>query len=186
MSSLRRLLLAQTPPSQIIVVSDSFNRPNGIIGKAETGQTWSNSGIGWVVANGMAKQNNNGNAGLVIDSGLVNCDISVIGTFFTQIAIVFRWTNISNYYRFRVLNNNTAAIIRVANGAASLISSIPITATRKDYSLRVVNIGSSIRCYLDGVLIIDANDSTYLTQTKQGLLSDNTENYFDNYIVKTV
>lgn len=184
MSSLRRLLLAQSQtPSQITVVSDTFARANGNIGNAETGQTWSSNGASWLVDNGKARPSVGGTVAF-IKSGLVDCDISVVGSLSGQIAIVFRWTDFGNHYRFRLLNN-TAALLVIENGNTS-VTSVPFTTTAKDYLLRVVNVGNSILCYVDGVLLISKTDNKHLTQTNQGIFSDTTSTFFDNYIVKTV
>ncbi|NOU72738.1 family 43 glycosylhydrolase [Paenibacillus sp. LMG 31458] len=92
--------------------------------------------------------------------------------------IVARYTDASNYYMFRVNKTSEARVElskNVAGTSTMLAAAVPFASvSNKWYTLKMVLKGTSIRCFIDDVLVFDVTDSKWTTgkvgfRTKWGL-----------------
>lgn len=167
------------------VVTDSFNRADGAIGSADTGQAWTAGSGTWSVVGGKAQQTAaaGGVRTQVVDSGLVDVAMQADIAWGSLAGLVFRYTDGTNYYVAKI--SQGAGQIQVSKfvaAAETVLGSAGLLAGPT--TLRVENVGSSIKVYQNGTLVISITDTTYTTQTKQGLwIQADLVSTFDNFSV---
>jgi hypothetical protein len=175
-----------------VIVQDSFNRANSTtsMGVADTGQTWQYfSANSWGISSNQAYCS----TGVVNNSCFV--DIGVSGDTKTSVKInvieqysalaVRRNSNPSTneFYGVRY-NNGSLQVVKVSAGGTSTIGSGSVTMVNGD-TLTVECIGTSIKAYVNGVLIVTVTDSSYTNNTGYGLyLTNRTTTRFDDFIIE--
>lgn len=98
---------------------------------------------------------------------------------------VWRYQDPNNYYvaRFNTLEDNYR-LYHVVNGKRTQFGGKEDTKipTGEWHTLKVTQIGDSIKCYLDDKLLIDAKDSTFTMAGKVGLWTKaDAQTYFDDF-----
>ena len=94
-----------------------------------------------------------------------------------------RRSNSSNYYYVSVRNSGSVSLRRKVDGVIRAIASAPLTVIpSRTYKLRLESIGTRHRVYVDGVPLLDADDSSLATG-RAALLTHRTAADFDNVIV---
>jgi hypothetical protein len=173
------------------IVSDSFNRADSTtaLGTADTGQIWSALSGVWGISSNQAYWIT-GNPSLhVVESGQSDVQISldsiVTGSSICG-AIGFRATDASNYWFFRN-NAGTNNLYKVVGGTATLVSSLAYALSAGTYTFKVVANGSTIECYINGILQFTATDTHNQTATKHGVRNHATTTArFDNFLVQSL
>lgn len=175
-------------PQKVVIVSDAFNRADGPIGTADTGQIWENIENSMVITgnnvNGSAAAVNNT---AVIESGKSDAEISstVIGTSADWKRIVFRAIDANNYFYFQTRATGAGQPVQLFRKQAGASTSLfAVTGTVAAGSkMKVILLGSKIRCFIDATEYQTATDTFNQTATKHGIGSNNTVPEFDDFKV---
>jgi hypothetical protein len=146
--------------------SDNFNRADANI----LGSRWvPYGGSVWGIS---------GNAATIVTTGNVR-DAALIQTFVSDISIeatilnntnnrlVFRATDHLNGYYFGAAST-AYGLYKLSGGTLTTIMSNNAVPASGD-KLKVIAKGSSIKCFLNGNLIIDVTESTFISGTRHGL-----------------
>lgn len=92
-----------------------------------------------------------------------------------------RMQDAQNYYYVTVRRDNTISLRRQVNGQTVVLDSAPLTVSLGAwYTLRLEAIGSALRAYVNGRLVLEANDSTF-SEGSYGLATFRTAAQFDNF-----
>jgi len=76
--------------------------------------------------------------------------------------LTVRQTNLDNYYYMTVRATNVVELRKLENGAIKVLASAPLTvALNRAYRLRLEAIGTWIRGYVDGQLLVQAQDKLH-------------------------
>lgn len=94
-----------------------------------------------------------------------------------------RYTDPANFYYITVRNTNVVQLRRMLNGSFMPIASatLPVTLNRA-YKLRLEAIGTWLRVYVDGKLVLQAQDTAH-THGSAGLTMYKTQAEYDNIVV---
>lgn len=133
------------------------------------------------------------NTGVVVDSGVSDCVISMDWT--TDAAntdrkmIVFRWASQGNSLAFKCRGpDNDWSVDKIESGSlTSLVSDSYTFAASTTYALKVELFGSSIKAFINGVLVASVTDSTFKTETHHGFARANGSDngFIDDFYVET-
>ena len=183
MSRIARLM--STVFSSKVVVFDDFNRADGALGNACTGQAWSVTS-GTVVINSnmvMPSQSNTHNRA-VIETGLSNVRVSATFVSGRECRLIFRVSDLTYEW---VVNYAVGKydLIRRNGATADFID----TASGLTYGkVSVTCVGNIIIVYLNGEEILSANDGFNNTATKHGVASYGTTGppLFDDFSVEAI
>ncbi|QFF99857.1 hypothetical protein PB01_14050 [Psychrobacillus glaciei] len=160
---------------QTTVLSDTFDRVNGGLGVADTGQAWVVNNTFDIVGGKAKAGSGDGNNYATTNAGASNftaeititCGTSGSGTF------TFRGLDaLSPSWRdcFAVVMAKDANKIELMRHMDTVIGNHNITLlTGQEYLIKVVCGGASIKVYLDDVEILNAIDSAYFSQTQVGM-----------------
>jgi hypothetical protein len=78
--------------------------------------------------------------------------------------VLTRYQNASNYYYVTLRSSNRIELKRLVNGTATVLDSATLTVSPgTTFDLRIEDVGSAHRVYVNGVLTLEANDSTFTT-----------------------
>lgn len=183
----------------VTLVSDTFTRADSALtlGNAETGQAWSVGDAGdaatlptFGISTNQAYAVSLGNQSdphVIVDSGVADCTIQcgVIVPTSLGSGVLFRRANSSNYFAV-YLNTATVTILRNLAGVRSSVASasraVSVGAT---VAVKVVLVGSSIKVYCDGLLLITYTDANNATATKHGFFAQTGGGgaVYDNFLV---
>lgn len=76
--------------------------------------------------------------------------------------VMARYMNASNYYYMTVRSSNTLSLRKLANGVVTVLATVPLTVSAdSSYALRLEVVGSRLRGYVNGRLLVEATDSTH-------------------------
>lgn len=148
------------------IVTDNFNRANGALGNAVTGQAWSTSDAKVVInsnkANAPTASNFTQTSHAWIDAGV--SDATAQATMLDDNAfLTFRVVDATNFYYW-----TNGVVARVVAGTATRIDSGGGTFTTNDV-LKVTAVGATLRCYKNGTLVMILPASSHLGATKFGI-----------------
>lgn len=184
-----KLLLASGGSSGPPSVTDSFNRADNSssIGNADSGETWTvwgGGGVSFGITSNTAYQPTNGSGtnvdvGTYIDGGTVARTIQVtITTAQTGNSVgaglTFRHEDVNNHFLFMFYRSGGGSLFwflqKVVVGANTTIANASASAITG--TLKVVDTGSNIKVYIDGVQVGTGggySETALNTKTKQGL-----------------
>lgn len=182
------------------VVTDTFDRANGNLGNADTGQAWLTGGVAttaWVVSSNVAKRasaTTSVNDVTYIDIGktdvILSADITLT-TFSNGSRLVARMsgTDVNNCMSMLLSGNGTVSCVRTISGSSTALSSSPFSfSPGATYSCVFMCRGNIFSIYVDGVLKVSVEDDNALkTNTIVGMfLPCTSKNYdwFDNFVAK--
>jgi hypothetical protein len=99
------------------------------------------------------------------------------------VGLATRYRDAGNHYYVTLRSSNVIRLRKLVDGAQLTLASatLPVT-TNRSYRLRLESIGRHHRVYADGVLLLDAFDSTFASG-RAGLLTYRAAADFDNVIV---
>lgn len=174
--TLRKALLIPDGAPDRWLLSDTFNRPDAdTLGATETGQSWVNDGTAnFGIRGGKAAPLAVGT--VLTDVRRTDIDLSALLTVYEAIpGIIFRATdeNTRMGFFFDVAGGNVL-LYRKEAGALTTVAQSPVgTAVGREYSFRVIAVGDSITCYVDGNRLISYTvppaDLAIFTGTKVGI-----------------
>ena len=73
-----------------------------------------------------------------------------------------RFVDASNYYYMTVRSSNTLSLRKLTNGAITVLATVPLTVSADtSYALRLEAVGSQLRGYVNGRLLLEATDTTH-------------------------
>jgi len=100
------------------------------------------------------------------------------------VGLVTRFQDAQNYFYVTMRSSGSLQLKRLRAGTISTIVStaFPVTVNRK-YRLRLESIGSVHRVYVDGALLLDADDAGAPLQGSAGLITNRARADFDNVVV---
>lgn len=99
------------------------------------------------------------------------------------LGLATRWRDASNFYYVTVRNSSSVSLRRIVNGVIREIASAPLTVIRnRVYKVRLESIGTRHRVYVDGLPLLDADDSS-IASGRAALLTFRTAAEFDNVVV---
>jgi pectate lyase len=76
--------------------------------------------------------------------------------------LMARYQDSNNYYYLTLRNDNTVSLRKLVNGAIVVLDDAPLTVTANTwYALRLEAIGSSLRAYVNGRLLLEASDDAF-------------------------
>jgi hypothetical protein len=76
--------------------------------------------------------------------------------------VLTRYQNASNYYYVTLRSSNRIELKRLVNGTATVLDSATLTVTPgTTFDIRIEDVGNAHRVYVNGVLALEANDSTF-------------------------
>ena len=182
------------------IITDLFNRSNGNLGNADTGQAWLTGGVAttaWVVNTNAARRasaTTSVNDVTYIDCGkfdvIVSADITLT-TFSDGSRLVARMsgTSVDNSMSMHLNPNGTVSIFRTISGSNTAIASAPFAFVGgSTYSCVFMCRGNVFSVYINGVLKISTEDDNALkTNTRVGMFlpcSGTSFDWFDNFTVK--
>lgn len=172
------------------VVSDSFNRANGAIGTADTGQTWTDEGGSWTIASDVVgatvAQTNIGTQSVVIDAGVSDCTVTVkFSTYSTAMFLPFRLTDANNLLAFYLSGTNTARILKFASATQTTLFTTTTNTNIASGDIYSVTLsGSSVALRQNGSQLGTTQTITFnQTATKHGMGTNTTVGKFDNFTV---
>lgn len=168
------MLLAATGGG-VASITDSFNRANsGTLGTADTGQAWTtHAGTFSIVSNKASSTNASGVIAATLDASLADIDYSIDMTLHasgsSNPGMVFRWSDINNFFEFTVTASFCRLYRRLAGTFTSVGSSVLALSPGSTYTFRVHAVGSAITCYANGVAVISATNTALTTNTRCGI-----------------
>ena len=100
------------------------------------------------------------------------------------VALMGRYTDTSNYYFLTLRNSNKLDIRRIKSGTVTTLASVNYTvATGTWYTLKLEIVGTTLRGYVNGTLLVTATDSGGLTSGKVGIGGAYAGTHFDDVLV---
>lgn len=157
---------ANPAPSGTTVVSDSFNRADGAVGNAETGQAW--TATGYAIAGNELGSTGTGVVYAFLDSGHADATIEATCESSTGAAIaegvLFRYSSTTQHFFFR---NSTGQLFQANAGAATSVATFATGSVYRD-RVKIVCAGTAITIYRNGVQIGTWTDPGNSANTKHG------------------
>jgi hypothetical protein len=100
------------------------------------------------------------------------------------VGLATRYSNDQNYYYVTLRNSGTVQLKRRQNGAFVTLASAPVTMQlNRTYRLRLESIGTAQRVYLDGKLVLNAQDAATLAPGNAAIVMYGAAADYDNVIV---
>lgn len=174
----------------MLLSADSFNRADSstTLGSTDGAGSldplaWAVNGTWGIISNRAYTPVPGDGSKAVVNLGVSDVDISVDTPVTNKQGLCLRYVNNTNNWYF-VGDGSTTHLNRVVAGVDTVIAS---SAGGGSGPLQIVAVGSSIRCYSNGLLLYSTTDSTHLTATKHGLFNwGYSTNRFDNWAASTV
>lgn len=179
MTTLATTLGKATLESSPYLVRDSFNRANGSLGRADSGQIWQGAGLtissNRVAADGVATYQQD------VDSGLADCEVSATfslsGTLSNGTGMRLRAASgvsgdrLALHWEVGGGNVTALTLYRVVSGGFTAIGSWAISSPlpTPTYAVMVRMIGPIIQVYADNVLRFSVTETTYQSNVSHGL-----------------
>jgi hypothetical protein len=96
--------------------------------------------------------------------------------------VVARYVDANNFYYVTVRQDNTISLRKLVNGTIQVLDTAPFTVTAgTTYTLRLQAIGTSLRAYVNGNLVLEGNDSSHASG-QYGLATYKTAATFDDLV----
>lgn len=184
-------LILGEPIPIVTLVSDDFNRANGSLGTAPTGQTWAVTTGTAAIASNKAAPAAGGSA--IIDSASVDVDVSADLTWGSNTAGILFRCNSTETDRMGVFQDGATSLTmyKKVAGTTTATSTITHNATGgATFNLRCRVISNQVQVFIDGVLqaiwtIDSAAHTATKTNTYVGIRGSSGTHTFDNFLAKT-
>lgn len=185
------------------VADDPFTRDDSASTASTTGHDYTAVAGTWGIASNKLYSVSDADANLLVRAVgqsdlLLEARVSgtlASGSVYRSPALVFRYSDSSNYLLVRLLNG-AAQLMKVEGGAATTLSTGTVpTADGTDYDLRVLAVGPWVRVFGDGVELIShlllGGDAKFAAYTSAGFRLDKagspaTAARWDNYRVHKI
>ncbi len=167
-----------TPPG--LELSESFDAGNIPAGWSSNGGSWSDPGsVAQVTTSGSAWNTYSAQ----FADGSVAADVKITRSGPSAAGITFRTNNNGTQGYSLVLDQSAGKLRLLRDNTTEVASQALNVVSNRTYRLKVVTSGSSISCYLDGVLVFETTNSTY-TSGQFGLYGNNGTLQFDNVLTE--
>ena len=183
------------------IVSDAFNRSNGNLGNADSGQPWLTGGAAttaWVVSSNVAKRataTNSYNDVAYIDVGktdvTISADVVMTNTYGTNLVARMSGTSFANSMSVYLDTFGQVAVQKTIGGLVTVLGLTTFSYTPGTvYSCVFSCKGNDFKVYINGALKVSVTDDNALkTNTKCGMLiglfsTTTASDYIDNFLVK--
>jgi len=104
------------------------------------------------------------------------------GTGSRWFGVVARHVDANNFYYVTVRQDNTISLRKQVNGTIQVLDTAPFNASAgTTYTLRLEAIGTSLRAYVNGNVVLEANDSSH-ARGQYGLATYRTAATFDDLV----
>lgn len=158
-----------------IIVQDGFNRTDGALGNANTGQAWQTSAGTFTISGQRATNTTAADADFTyLDAGISNALISskLQGVSVSRAGILFRGIDANNFLLAFVHSDGNLKVYRRLAGSFTLLVQTPSpVANTALHVMSVVCMGSSINVYINASLVISTTITDHVTGSKCGLFS---------------
>jgi hypothetical protein len=171
-----------TVPQPVTLFSDDFE-DNDYAGWTTSGGTWSVTNDG---TKALTQSLASGEALIYAgDASWTDYTYSAklkLSHAFGNAGLIFRYTDASNYYMFRLNDSgDKAELYKKAGGTLTLISSASVTVTPGQWAdMKVAIVGNTITGYVGGVQLLQWTDSSALSGGKIGFRLHSSEAKFDD------
>lgn len=193
-SVLTNVKLKQDLTSNNVILFDDFNRANGDLGDEIFGEAWNTnmpSSNVWSIVNGKAKCSISASVRQAfINAKVSDFDLSCDVDFHRNAGLSFRQSRVygegASMFLFRI-NTTSATLFKYSNSdySTTIGTFEGVFSPGLKYNLRVIVIGSLIKCYVDGVLVIEVTDGYNSKETHCGIVSTtSTDELFDDFKIK--
>lgn len=95
--------------------------------------------------------------------------------------LIARYRDAGNYYYVTLRNSNNISLRKLVNGVIHNIASAPMSVTGATYALRFEAIGSSLRVYVNGELVLQGTDASHSVGT-YGMATYKASVSFDDFL----
>lgn len=168
--------------------ADTFDRSDGVLGIASSGQSWVNQTLNFVIENGVTHPETDNNTRAHVE--LNQSDIEFSARIFKQTItnqgyLTGRFLDGANYIRYGLTNGGYLVLEKIESGVLQQLQTSAVYPKNGD-RLTIKFKGNLIECYLNDVEIFNFESSFNLNQTKFGVQANNTKFLFDNIIGKSV
>jgi hypothetical protein len=170
------------------IFADDFNDPATFRGN------WTHTGPGqWSQVNGAFAQNSlAGDARALIGTPTEDQSVSLrvrpiafaapTGSQERWVGVIARHRDDQNYYYLTLRSGNTLSLRKVENGVITTIATVPANvAAGSWYSLKLEALGTTLRAWLNGVLVIQQTDATH-ARGRTGAVTWKAAAEFDDYL----
>jgi hypothetical protein len=124
-----------------------------------------------------------GNAGDQIVQATVSATQFAAGAGSRWFGVLARYADARNYYYVTLRSDNTIALRKLVNGAIHVLDSAPLTVSAgTSYVIRLEAVGSSLRAYVNGKLLLEAKDTAHL-RGKQGAVMYKAAATYQDFLV---
>lgn len=178
----------------VLLSADSFNRANsGSLGATDGAGsldplTWVNEvGAFGIVSNRATVISGPARSTLNLSTGDVDISALCVAEANRNEGILFRWVDNSNYWAF-TQSLGHMLLFKLQAGSPTFQTMITNPPLNSGDTLRVITYGSSIQCFINGVLIATVTDSFNVTAPKHGLyqqVGSGIDSVWDNFSVST-
>jgi hypothetical protein len=165
------------------LVTDSFNRADGPIGTADSGQVWQQAGGAAAIAGNKGVPTVNqvfidtGQSDVTIQMTMGNRDVVNGST-----RIVARYVDTNNYLFWGESGSSVYALVRKQAGLFNTITTTAITPVNGDV-LKLVLTGSTLQGYRNGSLIATGTETFQQTATRHGFSSPEAASTVDDFTI---
>lgn len=160
------------------IASDNFNRADGDIGISSSGHTWQWFSVEPQIVGNRAFSTGSPNNPAYIECGQADVTAQLTqawnGTPITGSAfIILRLTDDDNYLAFgdRQAFEAGYKLYKKEGGTRTVVAASAVNSASGDV-LKVVASGASIKCYVNGTLVIDTTSTFNQTQTRHGFAAE--------------
>jgi hypothetical protein len=93
-----------------------------------------------------------------------------------------RYTDASNYYYLSLRSSNELSLRKLVNGSITVLGTVPFTVTPgQPYALRLEAVGTKLRAYVNGEMLLEANDTSHASG-RYGVLTYRAAATFGSYL----
>jgi hypothetical protein len=155
--------------------------------------SWAQSGTGqWSLGNGVLAQNSVGGdaratIGTPTGDQVVEARVRPVayaapsGTQERWTGVFARFKDPQNYYYLSLRSGNTLSLRKLINGAITPLATTPFTSSiGSTYQLRLEAVGTQLRAFVNGVQLLQANDTSHVSGSG-GLVTFKAAATFDDY-----
>lgn len=194
----RRTLTANTRDNvYVFQLPDSFAQPGLRQDDFEDGNSagWNVRSSVWSVVSSLGSRvyrqtRTTGDARSILDgvdwtNQAIQADVRALTLDATDrwFGLAVRYIDDTNFYYVQLKRSNRVELRKQLNGVVTVLGSAPLTVTtNRDYRVRLEAVGTWLRAYVDGNLLVQARDSA-LTHGTVGLRAFGAQTQYDNIVV---
>lgn len=163
----------QSPrPAYSVTATDTFTRADSTttLGTAEAGGTWTDTGGTWGIVSNTAYYTSAGTSLALLPLASDGTIQVTLSTMQNEDGLAFRARDGDNYWRLVALEAFASyGLYKVVDGTETPIGGTGATTPTNGDVLKVVTSGSTIQCYINGVLVRTDTDTALMNEHMGGL-----------------